>query len=272
LLFNHRIRFSFRQERAEVGGGSFVSAYNDRWKHGPISNPVYDLRSQEKNDRITAFLEFCNLRPGATVLILGAGDGNEVRLLERQSDIDRYRIYALDLSFTGLACIGTEAPRIQADACDIPFHDDTFDLVIASEVLEHIPDVSVAIVAVLRVLKKDGFLLVTVPNWISLSGLVRKVLQIIFRKPFNDGGQPYDNWFTFRRLKSLILRQKIPMTLLRATSWWHFPPTGRGRVQLPFFATYPAIRYLLPLDRLVGKARPGWGVGLGCLFQKSAVK
>jgi len=230
------------------------------------------LYYQEKNDRISAFLEYCNLRPEATVLILGAGDGNEVKLLEEKSNIGRYRIYALDLSFTGLECIGTETARIQADACDIPFHDNTFDLVIASEVLEHIPDDSVAIVQVLRVLKKDGFLLVAVPNWISLYGLVRKVLQIIFRRPFNDGEQPYDNWFTFRRLKSLILRQKTPMILLKATSWWHFPPTGRGKVQLPFFATYPAIKLLLPLDRLVGKATPGWGRGLGCLFQKSALK
>jgi len=52
-----------------------------------------------------------------------------------------------------------------ADIHHLPFKDAFFDLVICSEVLEHIPDHNAAVLEVARVLKRGGDLMVSVPRY-----------------------------------------------------------------------------------------------------------
>lgn len=54
---------------------------------------------------------------------------------------------------------------VQGDGTGLPFGDAAFDRVIASEVLEHVPDDSAACAELTRVLKPGGRLAVTVPAW-----------------------------------------------------------------------------------------------------------
>ena len=53
-----------------------------------------------------------------------------------------------------------------ADASALPFKDDFFDLVICSEVLEHIPEDQDAANEIIRVLKKGHNLVVSVPRFL----------------------------------------------------------------------------------------------------------
>lgn len=53
---------------------------------------------------------------------------------------------------------------LSADATELPFYDHYFDLVICSEVLEHIADFRQAIREVVRVVRPDGHLAVSVPR------------------------------------------------------------------------------------------------------------
>ncbi|MEM1145109.1 MAG: class I SAM-dependent methyltransferase [Pseudomonadota bacterium] len=53
---------------------------------------------------------------------------------------------------------------LAGDALRLPFADETFDAVICSEVLEHIPDYRSAIVEIRRVLKPNGRLCASVPR------------------------------------------------------------------------------------------------------------
>ena len=48
----------------------------------------------------------------------------------------------------------------------MPFADEEFDRVVASEVLEHIPDDETAIAELVRVLRPGGTIAVTVPRWL----------------------------------------------------------------------------------------------------------
>ena len=59
---------------------------------------------------------------------------------------------------------GRPATAVQGDALALPFPDGTFDRVIASEVLEHIPDDSAAMRELARVLRPGGSMAVTVPR------------------------------------------------------------------------------------------------------------
>jgi SAM-dependent methyltransferase len=62
--------------------------------------------------------------------------------------------------------IGADAPlgSVQGDGLELPFPDGTFDRVIASEVLEHIPDDVAAMRELARVLRPGGAMAVTVPR------------------------------------------------------------------------------------------------------------
>ena len=54
---------------------------------------------------------------------------------------------------------------VAGDACQLPFDDHSFSKIVASEVLEHIPDDEQALAELVRVLRPGGILAVTVPAW-----------------------------------------------------------------------------------------------------------
>ncbi|HZU49460.1 MAG TPA: class I SAM-dependent methyltransferase, partial [Mycobacterium sp.] len=59
-----------------------------------------------------------------------------------------------------------KAETVVGDALALPYPDGTFDCVIASEILEHVPADDTAINELIRVLKVGGTLAVTVPRWL----------------------------------------------------------------------------------------------------------
>jgi len=114
--------------------------------------------------------------PGERVLDIGCGAGRHaIEAVRRGAGT-----VALDMSHAdlcsaqrGVAEYGhVDVPAageflaVRADARRIPFADGSFDRVIASEVLEHIPDDDVAIAELVRVLRPGGVLAVTVPRWL----------------------------------------------------------------------------------------------------------
>ena len=78
------------------------------------------------------------------------------------------------------------AATTNGDALRLPFPDDTFDRIIASEVLEHVPDDQVALDELFRVLKPGGTLAVTVPSW--LPEQICWALSDEYHAPFVEGG------------------------------------------------------------------------------------
>lgn len=65
----------------------------------------------------------------------------------------------------GEVSVGATFAAVRADALTLPFPDGTFDHVIASEILEHIPDDQAAIAEIARVLRSGGHAGVTVPRF-----------------------------------------------------------------------------------------------------------
>lgn len=55
---------------------------------------------------------------------------------------------------------------VKGDALDLPYAEGTFDCVLASEILEHVPEDDRAISELVRVLKPGGVLAITVPRWL----------------------------------------------------------------------------------------------------------
>ncbi|MDJ0804049.1 MAG: class I SAM-dependent methyltransferase [Desulfobacterales bacterium] len=125
---------------------------------------------------ITADLGRAGLRSGHHVLDIGCGNGRHTAAAYGHDRVtavgaDRNRddlIAARDrLEFHDrLGAHGGGNWRLTAaDALALPFHSQSFDIIICSEVLEHIPDHRRAAREIVRVLKPGGTLVVSVPRW-----------------------------------------------------------------------------------------------------------
>jgi SAM-dependent methyltransferase len=114
------------------------------------------------------------LRAGDAVLDVGSGFGRHVYECARRGA----RVVALDHAadevietrntLAAMVTAGEITPDrligvLRGDARSLPFPDDTFDVVITSEVLEHIQDDVAAIAEMVRVLKAGGRFAATVP-------------------------------------------------------------------------------------------------------------
>ncbi|WP_339340120.1 class I SAM-dependent methyltransferase [uncultured Oceanicoccus sp.] len=122
----------------------------------------------------TVDFNYLPLLPGETILDLGCGEGRHVISAYLEQDVTSIGV---DLSLDDLR---TSQERFQhfadpdnsnkrfglsaATALQLPFADNTFDKVICSEVLEHIPDFKAALQEIERVLKPGGLFCASVPR------------------------------------------------------------------------------------------------------------
>ncbi|MFF3568001.1 class I SAM-dependent methyltransferase [Nocardia jiangxiensis] len=126
---------------------------------------------------LTVDFDRLGVGPGTRVIDVGAGLGrHSFEAYRRGADVVAFDQSADDLAqvkvmFGAMAEAG-EAPEharaeaVQGDALALPYEDGEFDVVIASEILEHIPSDERAIAELVRVLAPGGALVVTVPRWL----------------------------------------------------------------------------------------------------------
>jgi SAM-dependent methyltransferase len=126
---------------------------------------------------LTVRYPWLGLRPGDRVLDLGCGGGRHAfeaaRLGARvvAADLDLAELGAVRDTVGAMAAagdlpVGSGVSAVNGDALHLPFADGTFDRIIASEVMEHIPDDAGAAAELARVLRPGGTIAVTVPSYV----------------------------------------------------------------------------------------------------------
>jgi SAM-dependent methyltransferase len=125
---------------------------------------------------LTVDYELLDLRPGMTVLDLGCGEGRHAFEAYRrgadvvavdwgQPEVETTKRWLGAIAEAGEAPAGARYEVVRGDLLHLPVPDASVDRVIASEVLEHIPDDVTAMAEIFRVLKPGGRVAVTVPRY-----------------------------------------------------------------------------------------------------------
>jgi len=117
-----------------------------------------------------------NIEPGSSILDLGCGEGRHIQNLYYQ---ERIHACGLDLDFDsarksvdGFRYLNLDQDGnkgswliLSGDCLYLPFKDNSFQVIICSEVLEHLSDYHSALLEMKRILRRGGELVLTVPNF-----------------------------------------------------------------------------------------------------------
>ena len=114
--------------------------------------------------RARVLLEFLELEDGLDVLDCGCGMGFYLMAMGKLRNL---RLTGVDTDVERLELAehhGIRANLVNGDATALPFPDSSFDRILMSEVLEHVPDDGAALREAHRVLRPGGILAISVPH------------------------------------------------------------------------------------------------------------
>ena len=193
-------------------------------------------------------------------LFVGIGRGVEMTT-------GRGTAVGLDLPFGQLARLQRKDSKnryVSGDGRSLPFGNGLFDYVVCSEVIEHIPERSRIIRELGRVLKANGVMILSTPNWWSLYGVARKFYELVLRREFHADDQPIDTWTS----PPALMREFEPhFHIHRVKGSWYWAPTGKGRFQVFPSLFGKLFRGLRPVDFFLGEVLPYFGHSLWIVGQ-----
>lgn len=185
--------------------------------------------------------------PGSQALEIGCGLGELATYL---ASLSPSRLVAADFSAVAIRKARASAHHLGLDNVEfavedierLSFADETFDVVVSCETVEHVPDPELAVHELARVLKPGGRLFLTTPNYLSITGLHRAYRRLTGH-PYTEGGQPHNNVTMLPRTRRWVRRAGLRVLAIDGTG--HYLPVPR-RTEGPLEVRMPA-----PLHRLL---------------------
>ena len=111
--------------------------------------------------RVDVSLKFASLKDDSTILDVGCKDGYLLKLI--RSGNQSCKCYGIEKNPKGLEIIENCDVRV-ADVTNLPFGNNFFEIVFVLDVLEHVKDLDKAIEEIKRVLKNNGFVVLSGPT------------------------------------------------------------------------------------------------------------
>lgn len=137
--------------------------------------------------------EYSEIKANESVITIGAGRKvNEI--LQKYSEIEGFTFVSFDID-------EKRNSDIIGDICFYNFKEMKFDVIVISEVLEHVPYLHLAIRNIHQILKKEGRLILTVP----------------FIFPIHD--RPYDYYRYTRYGLEFLLKEFREVRIIERNSW-----------------------------------------------------
>lgn len=207
-------------------------------EHADESSPWYQL-----------VLEFLPSVNGKRILEIACGRGGFSRLLGSRGAM----VCGADFSASAVAIakqrllrhpsLADRVTYVQADAQNMPFEENCFDIVVSCETIEHVPDPRAAVREMNRVCKLGGMLFLTAPNYLNFMGL--HLIYCFMRRPGLRSSQPLDQRYLFPQIRRFVTR--AGWRIVRADGTVHQFPfiPGRDPVQFPKLELNRTIRHFL---------------------------
>jgi len=182
------------------------------YKHHHIIEQVpvnYYQKGIEKNifqrfwhsNKLKAVVEFT---PNSPKRILDVGCASGWFVSELSKRFAKARCYGIDIYDKGIKFAERTYPKIEfkvADAHKIPYKKNTFDLVVCTEVLEHLDDPKSAILEIKRVLKRGGLAIVELDSGNLLFSIVWYIWRKFSGKVWKDS---HLHSFNIKKLEKMI--------------------------------------------------------------------
>jgi methionine biosynthesis protein MetW len=137
------------------------------------------------------------------VLDLGCGPGHLGKMILEEG----FDVWGADISDNSIQLAKEKGLKvIKASFEDrLPFQDQEFDIVVSSEVIEHIYDTESFIQEINRIMKKNASLIITTPNVASFG---RRIFLLLGKNPILEyqlsGGAGHIRYFTFKDMNIFL--------------------------------------------------------------------
>jgi ubiquinone/menaquinone biosynthesis C-methylase UbiE len=241
---------------------SLRTQYDDWHQRVLANNPVFEDASAPWYQLVRETIGDVS---GLRILEVACGRGGYVRELT----LAGASVTGCDFSHTALRAaiaklLEAEVPQsaalIQADAQNLPFADDSFDLLVSCETVEHLPDIQRGFHEMHRVTRPGGKLFLTTPNYANFMGLYE--LYAKFRHPDRKDDQPFDRRQWFAQILSYV----------RRAGWTNLRTDGTVH-QFPFFPGHSPLRMeALEKNRTVRKLLSPFALHYFVMAQKKDIR
>ncbi len=153
-----------------------------------------------------SFLEKEDLKD-ALFLDAGSGTGWFSRKAKERGGI----VYSTDIGVNILNQVSKKCDsyRICGSVLELPYQDNTFDIVMSTEVIEHTEAPYQAVGQLIRVLKPGGILVITTPNHIWYFAI--QIANACGLRPY----QGYENWVSYRGLRDYLVSNNVDLKVYR---------------------------------------------------------
>jgi 2-polyprenyl-3-methyl-5-hydroxy-6-metoxy-1,4-benzoquinol methylase len=140
------------------------------------------------------------LKPSTQLVELGCGQAHILRLLAREKMLPEENITGMDQSQTAVDSVRQDLPKARLLVGDIydlrDMADNSFDICLLMETIEHLEEPDKAIANIRRILKPGGLLFVSFPNYLHLPWLLVRILAEKLNRPNWIVLQPVDKIYT----------------------------------------------------------------------------
>jgi len=163
-------------------------------------DPIHDYEQDSRQKAISALTVG---RSYPVCLDAGCGNGRDLSIHSQRAE----QLIGADISRKMLEQARPKTSkfrhRLDLIVCDLtylPFRSDVVDLIVCSEVLEHVPNWRKAITEFRKALKPGGSIVISTPNKLSIYGLTRYSGRLFF-----GSKHPYDRWKSYFELRRVLV-------------------------------------------------------------------
>jgi len=205
----HMTTTTNEQRTAAVDHGVYDIAYY----HGRQQKRQLIYRLQRRTDEVAGALQNHTDGPLQTIIDVGTADSLMLESLQKRFETTRF--IGIDMSFALLQARQiAEITKVQGNAQILPVHSGVGDAIIATAIIEHLPDPALMLRECAHILRPGGLLIITTPDPFlehvsSLIGLLK------------DAGHHYT--FTLDTLQTLIRENGFEVVEARK---FMFSPVG----------------------------------------------